>query len=117
MGQNQKLNCDCPKTQFAGTKADTSFNFSNGKIIVLCGYENPDSKPKTYSEFILAVCGQDTIIDFWDAMMTCRFKVKNDTLLVEHLQYLPTGKDFKYQETVWTIEKIYFNGEKLLGNL
>ncbi len=117
LGQNNKSNCDCPKTQFAGTKADTTLYLSNGKVIVLCGYKNPNSKPTTFSEFILAVCGQDTIIDFWGAVMNCRLRVNKDTLLVDQLQNLPTGKNFKYQETVWTTEKIFFSGQKVIRKL
>ena len=116
-GQTKKASCDCPKTQFAGIKADTTFHLSNGKTIVLCGYKNPNSKPTTFSEFILSVCGQDTIIDFWGAVLTCRLKVNKDTLLVDQLQNLPTGKNFKYQETVWTTEKIYFSGQKVVRKL
>lgn len=113
-GQTNNTSCDCPKTQYAGTPADTTFHFANGKTIVLCGYKNPDSKPTTFSEFILAVCGQDTIIDFWGAVQTCQIKVNKDKLLVNELKNLPTGKEFKFQETVWTTEKIYFKGQKLV---
>jgi len=116
-GQTKKVSCDCPKNQYAGTKADTTFQLSNGKTIVLCGYKNPESKPTTFSEFILAVCGQDTIIDFWGAVLTCRLKVYKDTLLVDQLQNLPIGKNFKFQETVWTTEKIYFSGQKVVRKL
>lgn len=116
-GQTKKISCDCPKTQFAGTKADTTFHLSSGKTIVLCGYKNPDSKPSTFSEFFLSVCGQDTIIDFWGAVLTCRLKVSKDTLFVDELKNLPTGEDFKYQETVWTTEKIYFSGQKVVRKL
>lgn len=116
-GQTKINSCYCPKTQFAGTKADTTFQFSNGKTIVLCGYKNPDSKPTTFSEFILSVCGQDTIIDFWGAVLTCRLKFSKDTLLVDQLQNLPTGTNFKFQETTWTTEKIYFSGEIIVSKL
>ncbi|RAR70627.1 hypothetical protein CLV55_11027 [Flavobacterium aciduliphilum] len=116
-GQSNKAWCDCPKTQYVGIKADTTFHFSKGKTIVLCGYKNPESKPTTFSEFILAVCGQDTIIDFWGAVLTCRLRVNKDTLLVDQLQNLPTGKDFKFQETIWTTEKIYFKRQKLVRKL
>jgi hypothetical protein len=116
-GQIQQVNCDCPKTIWAGTKPDSIFYLANGKTIVLCGYKNPDIEPTTFSEFILAVCGQDSIIDFWGAVLTCRLKVNKDTLLVEQLQNLPIGKDFKYQETVWTTEKIYFSGQKIVRKL
>ena len=100
--------CDCPKTIYAGTKADTIFYLSNGKSIVLCGYKNPESSPTNYSEFVLAVCGVDTIIDFWKALLTCEVRVIKDTLLVVQLENLPLGKNFQYQETPWTFEKIYF---------
>ncbi|WP_374540235.1 hypothetical protein [Flavobacterium sp.] len=113
-GQNKNLKCDCPKTQFAGEKADTIFYLANNKSIVLCGFKNPNRKPATYSEFILAICGQDTIIDFWGAVLTCRLRVSKDTLLIDQLQNLPTGKDFGSQETIWMTEKIYFNGHKTL---
>lgn len=116
-GQTKKTSCNCPKTQFAGTKADTVFHLSNSKTIVLCGYKNPESKPTTFSEFVLSVCGQDTIIDFWGAVLTCRLKVNKDTLFVDELQTLPTGRNFKYQETVWTTEKIYFSGQKVIRKL
>ena len=116
-GQTKKTSCHCPKTQYAGTKADTTFTLSKGKRIALCGYKNPKSKPTTFSEFVLAVCGQDTIIDFWGAVLTCRLKVDKDTLLIDELQNLPTGKNFKYQETVWTTEKIYFRGERIVRKL
>lgn len=112
-GQTKKNSCDCPKTQFAGTKADTTFQFSNGKTIVLCGYKNPGIKPATFSEFILSVCGQDTIIDFWGALLACQLGVKKDTLFVEEMLNLPTGKNFKYKKTVWTTEKLYFIGHKV----
>lgn len=117
IGQNQILDCNCPTTQIAGTNADTIFHLPNGKAIVLCGYNHPDSKPPTFSEFSLAVCGQDTIIDFWGALLTCRLRVNHDTLLIQELQNLPTGKNFKFKETVWTTEKIFFSGQKVVRKL
>lgn len=116
-GQKNKVICDCPKTPFAGTKADTTFDLSNGETIVLCGYKNPDSKPVAYSEFVLSVCGQDSVIGFWGAVSTCRLMVNKDTLFVDQLQNLPTGGSLKYQETVWTTEKIYFSEAKLIRKL
>jgi hypothetical protein len=65
----------------------------------------------------LAACGQDTIIDFWGAVLKCRLKINNDTLLVDQLENLPTGENLKYQETIWTTEKIYFTGRKVVRKL
>lgn len=115
--QIKNESCDCPETPYAGTKADTTFHLSNGKTIVLCGYKDTDIQPTAFSEFILSVCGQDTIIDFWGAVLTCRLKVNKDTLLVDELQNLPTGMNFKYQETVWTTDKIYFSDQKIVRKL
>jgi hypothetical protein len=98
-------------------KADTTFHLANGKSIVLCSYENPGSSPATFSEFLLSVCGQDSIIGFWGAVLTCRLKVNKDTLLVDQLENLPTGKNFKFQEAVWTTEKIYFVGQQPVRQL
>lgn len=112
--QSKKTSCDCPKTKYAGTKPNGIFHFSNGKTIVLCGYKNLESKPATFSEFILAECGQNNIIDFWGALLTCRLKIEKDTLLVEQLQNLPIGNNFTNQETVWATEKIYFYKEKIV---
>jgi hypothetical protein len=36
---------------------------------------------------------------------------------VEQLQNLPTGKNFKFQETIWTTEKIYFTKQKLIRKI
>jgi hypothetical protein len=38
-------------------------------------------------------------------------------LYVDELHNLPNGKNFKYQETVWTTEKIYFSGQKVVRKL
>lgn len=116
-GQKSKVSCDCAKSIYAGPKADTTFHLSNGKTIVLCGYKNPDSSPTSYSEFILSVCGQDTIIDFWGALTTCTLKVSKDTLLVQEIERLPLEKNFEFLPTHWSTEKIYFKGQKTLRKL
>lgn len=116
-GQAAKFACTCPVTYLSRTKADATFRFSNGKTVVLCGYKNPDTKPATYSEFVLAVCGQRIIIGFWGALLNCRLQIRQDTLLVNRLEKLSNGKNFAYQENVWTTEKIYFNGEKAIKKL
>lgn len=109
----RKGGCNCPKTMYADTKAETAFPFSNGKTIVLCGYKNPKSVPVNYSEFVLAVCGQPAIIGFWGAVTTCQLRMAHDTLLVEQLVGLPTGVKMKYQLSVWSVEKLYFRDQKL----
>jgi hypothetical protein len=115
--QINKISCDCPKTKYAGEKAD-SFLFSNGKTIVLCGYNNPERSPKSFSEFTLSVCGQNSIIDSFHSfigtkpVITCHLKMDKDTLFIQQVANLPTGKNFVVQPTIWSNEKIYFRDGK-----
>ena len=110
-GQSDLKTCTCPKTDLADSKADTVFKLSNGKSIALCGYRNEESKPVNFSEFVLAVCGQDQIIDFWGATQTCFVKTKKDTLIVETLVNLPVGKNLSFKQVVWGTDRIYFKDQ------
>jgi hypothetical protein len=116
-GQSKTGTCDCPKTKFAGTKADTTFHFSHGEKIVLCGYKNLKTRPTTFSEFILFRCGEKQIIDFWGAAKSCQLKIEHDTLFVKQIENLPVGKTLNFQPTVWTIEKFYFKEKKFIRKL
>jgi hypothetical protein len=98
-------NCKCAENDFTGTKADTVYKFSNGKIITLCGYRNIENKPINFSEFVLSACRERTIIDFWDATKTCNLRQVKDTLIVEELINLPTEKNRIYTSNIWSIEK------------
>lgn len=112
LGQTLDKECNCPANKFAGTKTEIIFPLTNGRI-ALCGYvENKDSE-KLFSEFVLAVCGQDKIIDFWDALTVCRITTNKDTLRIEELKNLPTADDLKMNSTIWRIEKIYFKDDQV----
>ena len=50
-------------------------------------------------------------------LLNCRLQVRQDTLFVNRLVKLPNGKNFAYQENIWTTEKIYFNREKAIKKL
>ncbi|MBS1511594.1 MAG: hypothetical protein JST86_12180 [Bacteroidetes bacterium] len=115
--QQKNPPCNCPATAETGIHADTAFHFSNGKTIVACGEKNTDHKPVSFSAFVLAVCGQDTVLDFWDGTLTCLLKFKQDTLLVENLQYLPAGPHFKNKFITWTTERFYFSHQRLRRKL
>jgi hypothetical protein len=108
--------CNCPKTVYAYTKADTVFSLTNGKRIALCGYRDTETiKGKLlFSEFVLSPCGQSHIIKFWGAVETCTLRVVKDTLFVEKLVSLPVGKNMSEQYTVWTVEPIYFVGNRVV---
>lgn len=106
--QTHNIECRCPVNQFTDVNAEAVFRFSNDRAIAVCGYKDTGDAHPTYTEFVLAVCGEDKIIDFWDAMTICRLTPHNDTLFVQELYLLPTADNFELEETVWTIEKIYF---------
>lgn len=106
--------CKCAENDFAGTKTDTVYQLSNGKRIALCGYRNIENNPIDFSEFVLSVCGEKKIIDFWDATETCNLRTKKDTLIVEELINLPTKKDRNYETNIWGIDKIYFANNKVI---
>jgi len=113
----QTQTCNCPPNEFGypnAKKADTVFHLSNGKSIALCGSKDTEiAKGRTfYSEFVLAACGEKHVVKFWGAVLDCQLHVYKDTLIVETLDSLPTGKKIQYRWTVWTVERIFFkNGE------
>jgi hypothetical protein len=109
--------CKCVKNDYGETKADTIFKLENGKRIALCGYRNPESNPIDFSEFVLSVCGENKIIDFWGATQTCYLKTDKDTLFVEELINLPTGKNRTFLNIVWTSEKIFFKNQEIVRKI
>ena len=114
LGQARTAPCNCPKTIYSDTKVKAASHLVNGKTIVLCGYKDTETKPVSFVEFVLFVCGQQKIIGFWDAQTQCRLEVNKDTLLVNQITSLPVGKNFAYEATVWKIDKLYFSGNNVL---
>ena len=83
----KNLSCECPKSKYTvETTPDTIFNFTKNRAIALCGYKNKDTKPVTFSEFILAECGKDTIIHSWGAVQSCTINTQRDTLLKKKIK-------------------------------
>ena len=107
-------NCSCAKNEFTETKSDTIYKLSSGKSIALCGFRNVENNPVDFSEFVLSVCGENKIIDFWDATQNCNLRVNKDTLFVEELINLPTQENRNYETNVWGIDKIYFVKDKVI---
>jgi hypothetical protein len=97
-----------------GQRPDTTFSFSNGNEIILCGFKEVDNNQSYFSEFILQVCGQDSIVDFWGAVQTCRLSKVQDTLKIVETKNLPTGINRSFVRTDWYIEKISFRQGKLI---
>ncbi|PVH25193.1 hypothetical protein [Sphingobacterium corticibacter] len=117
INQAQRSNasdCKCPENIYTSSAPNQVFTYSNGKKIVACGYVMDEQQPDVLSEFVLAECETDTVIDFWGAMTISRLAFKQDTLFVQELYELPIGDDFKSREIVWTIEKFSYNGSQLM---
>ncbi len=112
--QSTDASCNCPENKLAPTKADTVFRFSSSEAIALCGYRMNNEKQDLFSEFVLSLCGSDTIIDFWDALELCDVALMDDTLFVNHITSLPTGDNFELVPQAFLIERLYFFDNKLI---
>ena len=116
-GQNKSANCNCP-APYSNLKAERTFQLTPQHSIALCGYTDTETikGKKLYSEFTLSVCGNNKAIDFWGAIITCNVKTSNDTLIVETFRDLPVGKAMRYKQTVWRIERFWFEHNILKRN-
>lgn len=110
----KKDKCNCPETELEIGGDTEYFEFKNGKKIILCGTVDETIEPKKYSEFVISVCGKTSIIDFWNQSKICKISVVNDTLSIKQLIDLPTAVNQKFQNEIWSREKIYFDGEKVM---
>jgi hypothetical protein len=110
--QNMKK-CECLKTAHETGNESEVFEFPKGKKIMLCGSINTENGNTNYFEFVLFVCGKQTIIDFWDATKICEVNKVQDTLFVNQTVDLPIGKNFDMEQTVWQVDKLFFVGEQL----
>lgn len=107
----QSATCDCD-----GTKPDTIFRLSNNKSFLLCGGHRGVLRMNgnlTFNDFVLNVCGTQQEIDFSEGALAYLVRVEKDTLFVEEIGRLPVGKEFQYEETIWQVERFYFQNNKL----
>ncbi len=123
-GQSDPNDCYCPKRISDGTmtesKPDTTFTFSNGRKIILCGSaKNIINGEIGFSDFVLLKCkdevllaedliASDTILEKSDATSNYKINFDKDTLRIIQLKYLPTGINRVYTLTNWRIESVYF---------
>lgn len=115
--QPVSMPCKCPGAlQKPHVMADTFFLFSNDKAIGLCGAMeiNEVTKLATFSTFKLFVCGEDAIIATGgNNFQNSKVILSGDTLLLTDRPMLPTGENFASVETTWSIEKIYFEKDRV----
>ncbi len=87
--------------------ANQTFDFKNGNKIALCGEANEEN---SYSEFIISVCKNDSILEDWtnDATVSSKINFNNDTLAIEELYGIPNGKNKEVQWLPFYITKYYY---------
>jgi hypothetical protein len=101
--------CKCPAAQDTSTTmSDSVFYFESGRALILCGNKDVDTRGATFSNFAVRVCGQDSVLGFWNENKTCRVSAYRDTLNIETLVNLPVGRDFGYLPVPLVVDKIFF---------
>ncbi|RDV14670.1 hypothetical protein DXT99_13465 [Pontibacter diazotrophicus] len=106
--------CDkCAASKFVESEPDTSFIFSNGSKLLICGYPELREGRKIYSEFVLSECGKDSIIDFWSAVEEYEIRYKQDTLQLQKLELLALGNNREFVKKKWLTEYFYYENGKL----
>jgi hypothetical protein len=107
-------NCDkCVDSQFAASEPDTTFIFSNGSKLLICGYSELSEGRKIYSEFVLSECGKDSIIDFWSAVEEYEIIFEQDTLQLQKLELLALGNNLEFVKEKWLTEYFFYKNGKL----
>jgi hypothetical protein len=106
--------CNCP---FIPGRTDTTLELLNEKTIFLCGYPIKDGNETYYSQFIIGLCGQETISGHWDDKSICKIYSHSDTLFLEEKISLPIGENMENQKTNWSVEKFYYINKELSSSL
>ncbi|RIJ42482.1 hypothetical protein [Pontibacter oryzae] len=106
--------CDeCAASKYAESEPDTTFIFSNGNKLLICGYPELREGKKIYSEFVLSECAKDSIIDFWSAVEEYEIRFEQDTLQLQKLELLALGNNRELVKEKWLTEYFYYENGKL----
>ncbi len=102
-----------------GDTATLILNFTNGQSISVCGFIDKEMEGIIISEFNVFECKTGKSLTEYDAMQICRLQEKKDSLIIQELKYLPTGKNWAWNliqigEEIITIKdhKIITTGNK-----
>ncbi len=116
-----KNTCNCFEG-IGSKKGDTAtliINFTNGQNISVCGFVDKEMEGTIISEFNVFECKTGKALTEYDAMQICRLQEKKDSLIIQELKYLPTGKNWTWNliqigEEIITIKdnKIFTTGSK-----
>jgi len=72
-----------------------TFEFSNGKKVIVCGYLDKETEDYTISEFNIFDCETEKSLVEYGATEICRIVEKKDTLQINEYEYLPILKNFE----------------------
>ena len=93
-----KTDCKC-FNGIGSSKGDTAIltmKFSNGQNISICGFLDKKMEGIILSEFNVFDCNSGKSLTEYDATQICRIMEKSDTLIIQELKYLPTGKNWTW---------------------
>ena len=118
----KEISCKC-FDGIGSSKDDTpilELNFSSGQRISICGFLDKEMEGIIISEFNVFECNSGKPLAEYDATQICRIIEKPDTLLIQELKYLPTGKNWDWnliqiaEQIITTKDKKIFVSEKKL---
>ncbi len=113
--QTWAQNCDSSWLKLDQKATDGSvnrvFNIGGKDRLVVNGWCEVDKNDTVYSEFVLFECGSERNLGEWSALDPSRIRQLRDTLIVEDLDWLPVGKDFKYEYVTLFVNKYYCGKE------
>ena len=79
-----------------GDIATLVINFTNGQSVSICGFVDKEMEGTIISEFNVFECKSGKSLTEYDATQICRLVEKSDTLVIQELKYLPTGKNWAW---------------------
>lgn len=111
--------CEC-SDGIGSTKTDKPnliFDFLNGKSVSICGFfdkEIQDGEALIMSEFNVFDCKTGESYLEYDATQTCRIKKLQDTLIIEELNYLPSGENWAWELIQIAEQKVSSNNDGII---
>lgn len=98
LNTNKDNSCNC-FDGIGSKKGDTAtlvLNFTYGQSISVCGFVDKEMEGLIISEFNAFDCKTGKSLTEYDAMQICRLVEKKDSLIIQELKYLPTGKNWTW---------------------
>ncbi|SEP57169.1 hypothetical protein [Flavobacterium urocaniciphilum] len=80
-----------------GNEPIHTFEFTNGKKIIVCGYLETESEDITISEFNIFDCETEKPLVEYGATRICKIVKKKDTLQINEYTNLPILKNFEWK--------------------